>query len=162
MVRIGICSHWVHEPEYYFEILQQSRGKVKTMRYLLILLLFASCATVRKNQTVTNTDSVHVTVTDTSRRTIELTDYANKTVEVYDTVRISKDSVITMLRYRTIWETKKQYKDETKNAIVKDSVRVVTKEVVKTKTVDSTNKLLLLFAFFGILLIIAAILYKIK
>lgn len=132
------------------------------MRYLLILLLFASCATVRKNQTVTNTDSVHVTVTDTSRRTIELTDYANKTVEVYDTVRISKDSVITMLRYRTIWETKKQYKDETKNAIVKDSVRVVTKEVVKTKTVDSTNKLLLLFAFFGILLIIAAILYKIK
>jgi hypothetical protein len=132
------------------------------MRYLLILLLFGSCATVRKNQTVTNTDSVHVTVTDTSRRTIELTDYANKTVEVYDTVRISKDSVITVLRYRTIWETKKQYKDETKNAIVKDSVRVVTKEVVKTKTVDSTNKLLLLFAFFGILLIIAAILYKIK
>jgi hypothetical protein len=132
------------------------------MRYLLILSLFASCATVRKNQAVTNTDSVHVTVTDTSRRTIELTDYANKTVEVYDTVRISKDSVITVLRYRSIWETKKQYKDETKNAIVKDSVRVVTKEVVKTKTVDSTNKLLLLFAFFGILLIIAAILYKIK
>ena len=134
------------------------------MRYLLILLLFASCVVSRKSRTttITNTDSVHVTVTDTSRRTIELTDYANKTVEVYDTVRISKDSVITVLRYRTIWETKKQYKDEVKKAIVKDSVRVVTKEVVKTKTVDSTNKLLLLFAFFGILLIIASILYKIK
>jgi hypothetical protein len=116
------------------------------MRYLLILLLFASCVVSRKSRTttITNTDSVHVTVTDTSRRTIELTDYANKTVEVYDTVRISKDSVITVLRYRTIWETKKQYKDETKNAIVKDSVRVVTKEVVKTKTVDSTNKIVIL------------------
>lgn len=130
------------------------------MRYLLILFIFASCATVRKSRTVETVDSVHVTVTDTSRHRVELTEYDNKTIEVYDTVRITKDSVITVLKYRTIWNTGKSNVSEKQNYIIKDSVRLVTQTITKQKTVDNTNKVLLVFAFFAILLIIAAILYK--
>jgi len=126
------------------------------MRYLLILLLFASCATVRKSRTTTITDSVHVTVTDTSRHTIDVNDYNNKTIEVYDTVRITKDSVITVLKYRTIWATGKQTKEVKQNYIIKDSVRLVTQTV--TKTVTKSNRLV--YSVIGLLLLlILALIY---
>lgn len=126
------------------------------MRYLLILLLFASCATVRKFRTVETVDSVHVTVTDTSRHTIDVNDYNNKTIEVYDTVRVTKDSVITVLRYRTIWQTGKQTKEVKQNYIIKDSVRLVTQTV--TKTVTKSNRLM--YSVIGLLLLlILALIY---
>ena len=126
------------------------------MRYLLILLLFSSCVVSRKSRTTTITDSVHVTVTDTSRHTIDVNDYNNKTIEVYDTVRITKDSVITVLKYRTIWATGKQTKEVKQNYIIKDSVRLVTQTV--TKTVTKSNRLV--YSVIGLLLLlILALIY---
>ena len=124
------------------------------MRYLLILFIFASCATVRKSRTVETVDSVHVTVTDTSRHRVELTEYDNKTIEVYDTVRITKDSVITVLKYRTIWNTGKSNVSEKQNYIIKDSVRLVTKTITKQKTVDSTNKVVILLLVLTLIIFI--------
>lgn len=124
------------------------------MRYLLILFIFASCATVRKSRTVETVDSVHVTVTDTSRHRVELTEYDNKTIEVYDTVRITKDSVITVLKYRTIWNTGKSNVSEKQNYIVRDSVRLVTKTITKQKTVDSTNKVVILLLVLTLIIFI--------
>lgn len=124
------------------------------MRYLLILFIFASCATIRKSRTVETVDSVHVTVTDTSRHRVELTEYDNKTIEVYDTVRITKDSVITVLKYRTIWNTGKSNVSEKQNYIVRDSVRLVTKTITKQKTVDSTNKVVILLLVLTLIIFI--------
>lgn len=124
------------------------------MRYLLILFIFASCATVRKSRTVETVDSVHVTVTDTSRHRVELTEYDNKTIEVYDTVRITKDSVITVLKYRTIWNTGKSNVSEKQNYIVKDSVRLVTKTITKQKTVDNTNRIVILLLVLTLIIFI--------
>lgn len=124
------------------------------MRYLLILILFASCATVRKSRTVETVDSVHVTVTDTSRHRVELTEYDNKTIEVYDTVRITKDSVITVLKYRTIWNKGKSNVSEKQNYIIKDSVRLVTQTITKQKTVDNTNKVVILLLVLTLIIFI--------
>lgn len=124
------------------------------MRYLLILFIFASCATIRKSRTVETVDSVHVTVTDTSRHRVELTEYDNKTIEVYDTVRITKDSVITVLKYRTIWNTGKSNVSEKQNYIVKDSVRLVTKTITKQKTVDNTNRIVILLLVLTLIIFI--------
>ena len=93
----------------------------------LILVSLGGCNTVKKtSQTFTRTsdstvvtsiDTVHVIKYDTSILTKEL--YQTKVVEVYDTILTPKDSIITVLRTRTIWTAGE--KTEQKNHIGIDS-----------------------------------------
>lgn len=76
------------------------------MRNVAFLLLFlCSCATVKKNEkrtdsTVTRTlDSIHVTFYDSVTKVIEKEQYFTKTITYYDTLWVTKDSMITIPKY---------------------------------------------------------------
>lgn len=76
------------------------------MRNVAFLLLFlCSCATVKKNEkrtdsTVTRTlDSVHVTFYDSVTKVVEKEEYFTKTITYYDTLWVTKDSMITIPKY---------------------------------------------------------------
>ena len=70
-----------------------------------LLLFLCSCATVKKNEkrmdsTVTRTiDSVHVTFYDSVTKIIEKEQYFTKTITYYDTLWVTKDSMITIPKY---------------------------------------------------------------
>ena len=96
--------------------------------FMLFLILMAfGCRTVSKTssseekKTVVVVDSVHVKKYDTSVTTHEVTEYQTKTVEVFDTVRTVKDSVIVVLKTRTVWVNGKQEKTEVKAGTGSDS-----------------------------------------
>ncbi len=113
------------------------------------IAMLCSCSTVHKTSTqskvdstsVTVTDSVHVKKYDTSVITHELNEYQTKTIEVFDTVHITKDSVITVLRTRTIWAAGTQEKSEVKAGTgIDSSVNKGSAEVKLTKSVKTTEK----------------------
>ena len=117
------------------------------LAFLVIAGLF-SCNTVKKtSQTftrtsdstvITNIDTVHVIKYDTSILTKEL--YQTKVVEVYDTILTAKDSIITVLRTRTIWTAGE--KTEQKNHIGSDSSKgsISVNTQVETKVVKKDTE----------------------
>lgn len=97
------------------------------MFFLFLILMAFGCRTVaktsssEKKESVTVVDSVHVKKYDTSVTTHELTEYQTKTIEVFDTIRTVKDSIITVLKTRTVWFNGKQEKSEVKAGTGSDS-----------------------------------------
>ena len=142
------------------------------LAFLVIAGLF-SCNTVKKtSQTftrtsdstvITNIDTVHVIKYDTSILTKEL--YQTKVVEIYDTILTAKDSIITVLRTRTIWSAGE--KTEQKNHIGVDSskgsisvnTQVETKVVKKDTDKESSRVPIGLIIFVGIALLLCGFLY---
>jgi hypothetical protein len=140
----------------------------------LILVSLGGCNTVKKtSQTFTRTsdstvitsiDTVHVIKYDTSILTKEL--YQTKVVEVYDTILTAKDSIITVLRTRTIWTAGE--KTEQKNHIGSDSSKgsinintQVETKVVKKDTDKSSSRLPIgLIIFIGLALLVCYVLYR--
>ena len=122
-----------------------NRGNILLLSMLLIFILLMAfgCRTVAKTssseekKTVTVVDSVHVKKYDTSVTTHEVTEYQTKTVEVFDTVRTVKDSVIVVLKTRTVWTNGKQEKTETKAGTGSDSA--IRKSQISDQSVK-TNK----------------------
>ena len=81
------------------------------MLVLAAILILTSCGSVKKlsdnkksdSISVTVVDTVHIKKYDTSTVTHEVTNYTTKTVELYDTVLTKKDSIVTVLKRRTIY-----------------------------------------------------------
>jgi len=124
---------------------QDNRGKYLAIFLvtLFVVLMLFSCRTVsktsssEKRESVSVVDSVHVKKYDTSVTTHEVTEYQTKTVEVFDTVRTMKDSVIVVLKTRTVWVNGKQEKTEVKAGTGSDSA--VRKSQISDQSVK-TNK----------------------
>ena len=79
------------------------------MRLILLALLLTSCASVKKFEKrfdstgTTKIDSVHLTFYDSVTKIIEKEQVFTKTITIYDTVRISKDSIIVVPKVVTKW-----------------------------------------------------------
>jgi hypothetical protein len=141
------------------------------MRKVAFLLLFlCSCATVKKNEkrtdsTVTRTiDSVHVTFYDSVTKVIEKEQYFTKTVTYYDTLWLTKDSMITIPKYTETWTSGTKEKQSDTKLTKKDSVNTAKSEIIqkttteksKEKTANNLYKIL----FFLMLIVVVIYIYE--
>jgi hypothetical protein len=141
------------------------------MRKVAFLLLFlCSCATVKKNEkrtdsTVTRTmDSVHVTFYDSVTKVIEKEQYFTKTVTYYDTLWLTKDSMITVPKYTETWTSGTKEKQSDTKLTKKDSVNTAKSEIIqkttteksKEKTANNLYKIL----FFLMLIVVVIYIYE--
>jgi hypothetical protein len=141
------------------------------MRKVAFLLLFlCSCATVKKNEkrtdsTVTRTmDSVRVTFYDSVTKVIEKEQYFTKTVTYYDTLWVTKDSMITIPKYTETWTSGTKEKQSDTKLSKKDSVNTAKSEIIqkttteksKEKTANNLYKIL----FFLMLIVVVIYIYE--
>jgi hypothetical protein len=141
------------------------------MRKVAFLLLFlCSCATVKKNEkrtdsTVTRTmDSVRVTFYDSVTKVIEKEQYFTKTVTYYDTLWLTKDSMITIPKYTETWTSGTKEKQSDTKLSKKDSVNTAKSEIIqkttteksKEKTANNLYKIL----FFLMLIVVVIYIYE--
>jgi len=141
------------------------------MRKVAFLLLFlCSCATVKKNEkridsTVTRTmDSVHVIFYDSVTKIIEKEQYFTKTVTYYDTLWVTKDSMITIPKYTETWTSGTKEKQSDTKLTKKDSVNTAKSEIIqkttteksKEKTANNLYKIL----FFLMLIVVVIYIYE--
>jgi hypothetical protein len=141
------------------------------MRKVAFLLLFlCSCATVKKNEkrtdsTVTRTmDSVRVTFYDSVTKVIEKEQYFTKTVTYYDTLWVTKDSMITIPKYTETWTSGTKEKQSDTKLTKKDSVNTAKSEIIqkttteksKEKTANNLYKIL----FFLMLIVLVIYIYE--
>jgi hypothetical protein len=117
------------------------------MRKVAFLLLFlCSCATVKKNEkrmdsTVNRTiDSVHVTFYDSVTKVIEKEQYFTKTITYYDTLWVTKDSVITIPKYTEIWSYGVKDKQSEFKLSKNDSANISKAEEIKKTIVEKDKK----------------------
>jgi hypothetical protein len=117
------------------------------MRKVAFLLLFlCSCATVKKNEkrmdsTVNRTiDSVRVTFYDSVTKIIEKEQYFTKTITYYDTLWVTKDSVITIPKYTEIWSYGVKDKQSEFKLSKNDSANLSKAEEIKKTIVEKDKK----------------------
>jgi hypothetical protein len=117
------------------------------MRKVAFLLLFlCSCATVKKNEkrmdsTVNRTiDSVRVTFYDSVTKVIEKEQYFTKTITYYDTLWVTKDSVITIPKYTEIWSYGVKDKQSEFKLSKNDSANLSKAEEIKKTIVEKDKK----------------------
>ena len=135
-----------------------------------LLLFLCSCATVKKNEkrtdsTVTRTmDSVRVTFYDSVTKVIEKEQYFTKTVTYYDTLWVTKDSMITIPKYTETWTSGTKEKQSDTKLTKKDSVNTAKSEIIqkttteksKEKTANNLYKIL----FFLMLIVVVIYIYE--
>jgi hypothetical protein len=135
-----------------------------------LLLFLCSCATVKKNEkrtdsTVTRTmDSVRVTFYDSVTKVIEKEQYFTKTVTYYDTLWVTKDSMITVPKYTETWTSGTKEKQSDTKLTKKDSVNTAKSEIIqkttteksKEKTANNLYKIL----FFLMLIVVVIYIYE--
>lgn len=116
------------------------------MRKVAFLLLFlCSCATVKKNEKRTDStvtrimDSVRVTFYDSVTKVIEKEQYFTKTITYYDTLWVTKDSMITIPKYTETWTSGTKEKQSDTKLSKKDSVNTNKSETIQ-KTTTEKNK----------------------
>lgn len=141
------------------------------MRKVAFLLLFlCSCATVKKNEkrmdsTVTRTiDSVRVTFYDSVTKVIEKEQYFTKTVTYYDTIWVTKDSMITIPKYTEIWTTGTREKQSEVKLTKNDSANISKAEEIKKTIVEKDKKTMAnnfyKFLFFVLLAVLVIYIYE--
>ena len=115
------------------------------MRLILLALLFTSCASVKKFEKrydstgTTKIDSVHLTFYDSVTKIIEKEQVFTKTVTIYDTVRISKDSVIVVPKVVTKWVYETKEKETNNNLTKKDTIAFNRTESTQISIVDKNK-----------------------
>jgi uncharacterized membrane protein len=138
------------------------------MRKVAFLLLFlCSCATVKKNEkrtdsTVTRTiDSVHVTFYDSVTKVIEKEQYFTKTVTYYDTLWLTKDSMITIPKYTETWTSGTKEKQSDTKLTKKDSVNTAKSEIIQKTTTEKSKEKTAnnLYKILFFLMLIVAVIY---
>lgn len=141
------------------------------MRKVAFLLLFlCSCATVKKNEkrmdsTVTRTiDSVHITLYDSVTKVIEKEQYLTKTITYYDTLWVTKDSMITIPKYTEVWTTGTREKQSEAKLTKTDSANISKAEEI-TKTIVEKDKKTMAnnfykFLFFLMLIVLVIYIYE--
>lgn len=115
------------------------------MRIILLALLLTSCASVKKFEKrydstgTTKIDSVHLTFYDSVTKIIEKEQVFTKTVTIYDTVRISKDSVIVLPKVVTKWVYETKEKETNNNLTKKDTIALNRTETAQISIVDKNK-----------------------
>ena len=115
------------------------------MRIILLALLLTSCASVKKFEKrfdstgTTKIDSVHLTFYDSVTKIIEKEQVFTKTVTIYDTVRISKDSVIVVPKVVTKWVYETKEKETNNNLTKKDTIALNRTETAQISIVDKNK-----------------------
>lgn len=115
------------------------------MRIILLALLLTSCASVKKFEKrydstgTTKIDSVHLTFYDSVTKIVEKEQVFTKTVTIYDTVRISKDSVIVVPKVVTKWVYETKEKETNNNLTKKDTIALNRTETRQISIVDKNK-----------------------
>ena len=115
------------------------------MRLILLALLLTSCASVKKFEKrydstgTTKVDSVHLVFYDSVTKIIEKEQVFTKTITIYDTIRISKDSIIVVPKVVTQWiyETKEKQTDN--SLLKKDTIAFNRTETAQISIVDKNK-----------------------
>lgn len=112
---------------------------------IILLLLLTSCASVKKFEKrfdstgTTKIDSVHLTFYDSVTKIIEKEQVFTKTITIYDTVRISKDSVIVVPKVVTKWVYETKEKETNNNLTKKDTIAFNRTETAQISMVDKNK-----------------------
>ena len=115
------------------------------MRIILLALLLTSCASVKKFEKrfdstgTTKIDSVRLTFYDSVTKIIEKEQVFTKTITIYDTVRISKDSVIVVPKVVTKWVYETKEKETNNNLTKKDTIAFNRTETTQISIVDKNK-----------------------
>ena len=115
------------------------------MRIILLALLLTSCASVKKFEKrydstgTTKIDSVHLTFYDSVTKIIEKEQVFTKTITIYDTIRISKDSVIVVPKVVTKWVYETKEKETNNNLTKKDTIALNRTETAQISIVDKNK-----------------------
>ena len=115
------------------------------MRLILLALLLTSCASVKKFEKrfdstgTTKIDSVHLTFYDSVTKIIEKEQVFTKTITIYDTIRISKDSVIVVPKVVTKWVYETKEKETNNNLTKKDTIAFNRTESTQISIVDKNK-----------------------
>ena len=128
-------------------------------RLAIIMIFFCSCASVKKTErrmdsTVTRTiDSVHVTFYDSVTKVIEKEQYFTKTITYYDTLWVTKDSMITIPKYTETWTSGSREKQSESKLTKTDSANISKAETI-TKTIVERDKKKMANNFYKFLLFV--------
>jgi len=111
----------------------------------VIIIFFCSCASVKKTErrmdstVVRSIDSVRVTFYDSVTKVIEKEQYFTKTITYYDTLWVTKDSMITIPKYTETWTSGNREKQSESKLTKTDSANVSKAETI-TKTIVEKDK----------------------
>jgi len=111
----------------------------------IIMIFFCSCASVKKTErrmdstVVRSIDSVRVTFYDSVTKVIEKEQYFTKTITYYDTLWVTKDSMITIPKYTETWTSGNREKQSESKLTKKDSANISKAETI-TKTIVEKDK----------------------
>ena len=128
-------------------------------RIAIIMIFLCSCASVKKTErrmdsTVTRSlDSVHVTFYDSVTKVIEKEQYFTKTITYYDTLWVTKDSMITIPKYTETWTSGSREKQSESKLTKKDSANISKAETI-TKTIVEKDKKKMANNFYKFLLFV--------
>lgn len=115
------------------------------MRILLLAILLTSCASVKKFEKrydstgITKVDSVHLTFYDSVTKIIEKEQVLTKTITIFDTIRISKDSVIVVPKVVTKWVYETREKQTDNSLVKKDTIAFNRTETAQISIVDKSK-----------------------
>lgn len=115
------------------------------MRLILLALLLTSCASVKKFEKrydstgTTKIDSVHLTFYDSVTKIIEKEQVFTKTITIYDTIRISKDSIIVVPKVVTQWVYETKEKETNNNLTKKDTIAFNRTETAQISIADKSK-----------------------
>lgn len=115
------------------------------MRLILLALLLTSCASVKKFEKrfdstgTTKIDSVHLTFYDSVTKIIEKEQVFTKTITIYDTIRVSKDSIIVVPKVVTKWVYETKEKETNNNLTKKDTIAFNRTETAQISIVDKNK-----------------------
>jgi hypothetical protein len=133
------------------------------MKYFLLIFLF-SCASIKKTESKKETtiikDSIHVILFDSVTKTIDNWQYMTKTTTYFDTVWITKDSVISVPKYTTTWSNEVRFRESDSKVSKKDSFndkgssKVVVSDKSKVVTQNNFWKVLI-----GLIIALCIVLY---
>lgn len=115
------------------------------MRILILALLLTSCASVKKFEKrydstgTTKVDSVHLTFYDSVTKIIEKEQVFTKTITIYDTIRITKDSIIVVPKVVTQWIYEIKEKQTDNSLIKKDTIAFNRTESTQISIADKSK-----------------------
>ena len=84
-------------------------------------------------------DSVHVTLYDSVTKVLEKEQYFTKTITYYDTLWVTKDSMVTIPKYTEVWTTGTREKQSEAKITKTDSANISKAEKI-TKTIVEKDK----------------------
>jgi len=115
------------------------------MRIILLALLLTSCASVKKfekryDSTGTiKIDSVRLTFYDSVTKIIEKEQIFTKSITIYDTIRITKDSIIVIPKIVTKWIYEIREKETDNSLIKKDTIAFNRTESTQISIADKSK-----------------------